>query len=269
MSRVIVIANQKGGVGKTTTAVNLAASLAVSERKVLLVDMDPQANASSGLGVLPHEVETSIYQLLLGEGDPRIAIVESPLESLWLLPSSIDLVGAEIELINKPKREYILKRLLKPIREEYDYIIIDTPPSLSLLTINALSAADTVLIPIQTEYYALEGVSQLLNTIELVKRYFNDNLRLEGVVLTMYDSRLNLANSVVDEVQDHFQGQVFETIVRRNVSLGEAPSYGVPVIMHSARSRGASSYLDLAGEVLANEQEQDIESGQGTEGADS
>jgi chromosome partitioning protein len=252
VTRVIAVANQKGGVGKTTTAVNLAASLAFSERKVLLVDLDPQANATSGLGIQGNP-DVTTYNLLVDSNVASDAVTDTAIEGLQVLPAGIDLVGAELDLVSMSRREFRLRETLSTVASDYDYLFIDTPPSLGLLTINALTAADTVLIPLQTEYYALEGLTQLLNTMQLVRKYFNSHLLLEGVLLTMYDSRLNLANSVSEEVRDYFKEQVFKTVIRRNVSLGEAPSYGKPVILHNARSSGARSYLELAGELLAKE----------------
>jgi chromosome partitioning protein len=252
VTRVIAVANQKGGVGKTTTAVNLAASLAISERRVLLVDLDPQANATSGLGV-NGDLDVTTYNLLVDGSAAGEAVIDTAVEGLQVLPAGIDLVGAELDLVSMSRREFRLRDSLATVASDYDYLFIDTPPSLGLLTINALTAADTVLIPLQTEYYALEGLTQLLNTMQLVQKYFNSRLLLEGVLLTMYDSRLNLANSVSAEVRDYFEEQVFKTVIRRNVSLGEAPSYGKPVILHNARSSGARSYLELAGELLAKE----------------
>ena len=250
MSKVIAIANQKGGVGKTTTAINLAASLAVLEKKVLLVDADPQANSTSGIGFELAEIEVNIYDCLIEGLDPKEAILKSEVEGMDLLPSHIDLVGAEIEMLNMPDRETILKRAIDKIRDNYDYVLIDCSPSLGLLTLNSLCAADTVMIPVQCEHFALEGLGKLLNTINMIQNRLNTALQIEGFLLTMYDSRLRLSNQVVEEVQKHFGDMVFETIIQRNVKLGEAPSFGEPVLMHDITSKGAVSYLNLAKEML-------------------
>ena len=250
MGRTIAIANQKGGVGKTTTAMNLAGSLGVLEKKVLLVDADPQANATSGVGHNPQEIKQGIYECLIGNVIAKDCILETRNPNLDLLPANIDLVGAELELVNLEKREYQMKKVLDPIQDNYDYIIIDCAPSLGLLTLNALSAADSVIVPIQCEYFALEGLGKLLNTIKVVQQRLNINLEIEGLLLTMYDTRLRLSNQVVEEVKKHFQDMVFKTIIQRNVRLGEAPSFGETIVIHDATSKGAINYLNLADELL-------------------
>jgi len=250
MGKIITIANQKGGVGKTTTAINLSASLGVLEKKVLLVDIDPQSNSSSGLGINVRELEKTIYELLLDQENVYDVILKSNFPNLWVLPASINLVGAEIELVNQENREKRLKFVLDKIVDEYDFIIIDSPPSLGLLTVNGLTAAHSVIIPVQCEYYALEGLGQLLNTISLVKHSFNPNLDIEGVLMTMHDSRLRISNSVIEDVRKHFQNKVFKTIISRNVRLAEAPSFNMPVIEYDITSTGAQNYLALANEIL-------------------
>lgn len=250
MAKIISIANQKGGVGKTTTSVNLAASLAALEKKVLLIDIDPQANSSNGVGVDSKKSETTIYEILINGADANLAAVDTELEYLKLIPSHINLVGAEIEMINMENRERILKNALSTIKDQYDYLIIDCPPSLGLLTLNSLTAADSVLIPVQCEYYALEGLGQLLNTISIVRYHLNPSLDIEGVVLTMFDSRLRLSNQVVEDVRSHFGKKVFDTLITRNVRLSESPSHGKPVILYDALSQGAKNYLSLANELL-------------------
>ncbi|MCX7862362.1 MAG: AAA family ATPase [Bacteroidales bacterium] len=250
MSKVIALANQKGGVGKTTTAINLAASLAVLDFKVLVIDADPQANATSGLGFDLKNIKTSIYECLIEEVQPKNIILETELPKLHLLPSHIDLVGAEIEMLNHPNREKMMKAVIEKIKNDYDLVFIDCSPSLGLITVNALTAADSVIIPVQCEYFALEGLGKLLNTIKIIQSRLNPSLQIEGFLLTMYDSRLNLSNQVVQEVKKHFQNMVFTTIIPRNVKLGEAPSYGKPVILYDANCHGAISYLNLAREVL-------------------
>jgi chromosome partitioning protein len=250
MGKIIAIANQKGGVGKTTTAINLAASLAVLEKKVLMLDADPQANATSGSGFDLRNVKTSIYECLIDEVNPNDIILNSEIEGLDLLPSHIDLVGAEIEMLNMPNRERMLKAVIDKIEKKYDYILIDCSPSLGLITVNALTAADSIMIPVQCEYFALEGLGKLLNTIKIIQSRLNPELQIEGFVLTMYDSRLRLSNQVVEEVRRHFQQMVFDTIIQRNVKISEAPSFGKPVIMYDAESKGSLNYLNLAREVL-------------------
>ncbi|MBC3757583.1 ParA family protein [Hyunsoonleella sp. SJ7] len=250
MGKIIAIANQKGGVGKTTTSVNLAASLGVLEKRVLLIDADPQANATSGLGIDVESVETGTYQLLEHTNSAKEAIVATETPNLDIIPAHIDLVAIEIELVDKDQREYMLRTAVQDIKDDYDFILIDCAPSLGLLTLNALTAADSVLIPIQCEYFALEGLGKLLNTIKSVQKIHNANLDYEGLLLTMYDSRLRLSNQVVEEVQKHFNDMVFQTIIQRNVRLSEAPSYGESIIDYDAGSKGASNYLSLANEII-------------------
>lgn len=250
MAKIIAIANQKGGVGKTTTAINLAASLAVLEYRTLLVDADPQANATSGVGFDPRTVKTSIYECIINDVNPKDIILETKTPHLYLLPSHIDLVGAEIEMIQMPNRERMMKQVLDIVAADFDFIIIDCSPSLGLITINALTGADSVIIPVQCEYFALEGLGKLLNTIKIVQSRLNPELAIEGILLTMYDMRLRLSNQVVEEVKTHFQDIVFDTIIQRNTKLGEAPSFGESIIMHDAASKGAINYLNLAREIL-------------------
>nr|WP_319400378.1 AAA family ATPase [uncultured Carboxylicivirga sp.] len=250
MGKIIALANQKGGVGKTTTAINLAASLAVLEYKVLIIDADPQANSTSGLGFDLKEIDNSIYECIVDGIEPKEAILQTEIEHLSVMPSHIDLVGAEIEMLNLPNREKVLSGVLEKLRDQYDFILIDCSPSLGLITVNALTAADSVIIPVQCEYFALEGLGKLLNTIKIIQSRLNPDLEIEGFLLTMYDSRLNLSNQVVEEVQRHFQDMVFETLISRNIKLSEAPSYGKAVVMYDATSKGAVNYLNLAKELL-------------------
>lgn len=250
MGKIIALANQKGGVGKTTTTINLAASLATLEKSVLVIDADPQANASSGLGVDIKEVDCSIYECIIDNADVRDAIYTTDINGLDIIPSHINLVGAEIEMLNLPNRENVIKNMLATIRDEYDFILIDCSPSLGLITVNALTAADSVVIPVQCEYFALEGISKLLNTIKIIKSRLNPQLEIEGFLLTMYDSRLRLANQIYDEVKRHFQELVFKTVIQRNVKLSESPSHGLPVILYDADSTGSKNHLALAKEII-------------------
>lgn len=255
MGRIIAVANQKGGVGKTTTAVNLSACLAEAGKRVLLVDIDPQGNASSGLGIDRKSVRASVYELLLEDMLPTEAMVQTPVSGLWVVAATIDLAGAEIELVPRISRENRLKKALSAVREEFDFILIDCPPSLGLLTINALTAADSILIPIQCEYYALEGLSQLMDTFKLVREALNPALEVEGVLLTMFDGRTNLSIQVVDDVKRFFRGKVYRSIITRNVRLSEAPSHGVPISLYDPRSKGAEAYSELAREVIEHVEE--------------
>lgn len=250
MGQILAVANQKGGVGKTTTAVNLAASLAAAEKRTLLIDMDPQANACSGLGIDKQNQELTVYNTLLGEVTARDALVHSNLPCLDILPSNTDLIGAEIELVSAFAREQKLRGVLDEVRGDYDYLIIDCPPSLGLLTVNALTAADAVLIPLQCEFYAMEGLSQLMQTIRLIQKELNPRLQMRGIILTMFDSRNNLSHQVSDEIRRHFAEQVFNTVIPRNVRLSEAPSHGLPVLLYDISSRGATAYLELAREII-------------------
>ena len=250
MGKIIAIANQKGGVGKTTTAINLAASLAALDFKTLIVDADPQANSTSGIGINPKSVDASIYECMVESATAEEAIVETEFESLHLIPSNIDLVGAEVEMVNIESREERMRKALHPIKDRYDFVIIDCSPSLGLITVNAMTAADSVIIPVQCEYFALEGLGKLLNTIRIIQSRLNPELEIEGILLTMYDVRVRLSNQVVEEVRKHFENMVFDTIVPRNIKLSEAPSFGIPVLLHDADSKGAISYLNLASEIV-------------------
>ena len=250
MGKIIALANQKGGVGKTTTTINLAASLATLEKTVLVVDADPQANASSGLGVDIKQIDCSLYECIIDHAYVRDAVYTTDIEGLDIIPSHIDLVGAEIEMLQIENREKVLKNMLQPIRDDYDYILIDCSPSLGLITVNSLTAADSVIIPVQCEYFALEGISKLLNTIKIIKNKLNPALEIEGFLLTMYDSRLRLANQIYDEVKRHFQELVFKTVIQRNVKLSESPSHGLPVILYDADSTGSKNHLALAKEII-------------------
>lgn len=250
MGKTITIANQKGGVGKTTTAINLAASLAALESKVLIVDADPQANATSGIGFDVRNIKTGIYECLIDDVNPKDIVLTSEIDNLYLVPSHIDLVGAEIEMLNLPNREKKLKQVIGKIKDDYDFVLVDCSPSLGLLTVNALTAADSVIIPVQCEYFALEGLGKLLNTIKIIQNRLNPDLEIEGFLLTMYDSRLRLSNQVVEEVRKHFQQMVFDTIIQRNIKLSEAPSFGKPVLMYDVNSKGSIDHLNLARELL-------------------
>jgi len=250
MGKIIALANQKGGVGKTTTTINLAASLATLEKKVLVVDADPQANASSGLGVNIKQSKCTIYECMINGADINEAIHDTSIDTLKIIPSHIDLVGAEIEMLDLPDRENIMKKVLEPIQDQFDYILIDCSPSLGLITVNSLTASNSVIIPVQSEYFALEGISKLLNTIKIIKRRLNPSLEIEGFLLTMFDSRQRQANQIYDEVKRHFQELVFNTVIQRNVRLSEAPSYGIPVILYDADSSGARNYMSLAKELI-------------------
>ncbi len=250
MGRIIAIANQKGGVGKTTTAINLAASLAALEKKVIIIDADPQANATSGIGIDTRQLKSTVYDCLVDGKEPYDTVMVTNVENLSVMPSNIDLVGAEIEMLERPEREKILKGILTKISGNYDYVIIDCSPSLGLLTVNALTAANSVIIPVQCEYFALEGLGKLLNTIKIIQGNLNPDLEIEGFLLTMYDSRLRLSNQVAEEVNKHFQQMVFKTIIQRNVKLSEAPSFGQPAILYDADSRGTVNYLNLAKELI-------------------
>lgn len=254
MGKVIAIANQKGGVGKTTTAVNLSACLAVAEKSVLLIDIDPQANSTSGLGFDPKKIKDSIYHVIIKNSGINKVILNTELKYLDLLPSNMDLVGAEVELVNAISREHILKNTIKDLKKNYEYIFVDCPPSLGLLTLNAMTAADSVLIPIQCEYYALEGLSQLLNTIRLVQKHLNSDLEIEGVLLTMYDGRLNLSRQVAEDVRKFFDNKVYSSVINRNVRISESPSFGKPIILYDAVSTGSENYMNLAEEIIKNDE---------------
>ena len=250
MSKIISLANQKGGVGKTTTSINLSAALAAQGKRVLLIDADPQANTSSGLGVEIRELDNTIYECLVNGVDPHTAIIQTKTKNLSLIPSHIDLVGAEIEMLNMEQRELLLKKLLQQVRDEYDYILIDCSPSLGLITVNALTASDSVIIPVQCEFFALEGIAKLLNTIKIIKSKLNPSLKIEGFLLTMFDNRLRLSNQVYEEVKRHFGDLVFNTVISRNVRLSEAPSHGLSVLDYDPHSQGAQNYVSLAKEVI-------------------
>ena len=250
MGKIISLANQKGGVGKTTTTINLAASLAVLEQKVLIIDADPQANSTSGLGFDVKNVQSSIYECIVDEVDAEKVILKTEIDNLHLIPSHIDLVGAEIEMLNLPNREKVLKNSIVKLKEIYDFILIDCSPSLGLITVNALTASDSIIIPVQCEYFALEGLGKLLNTVKLIQNRLNPELSIEGFLLTMFDGRLNLSNQVYEEVKRHFQEMVFDTVIQRNVKLSEAPSYGKPVVLYDASSKGAINHMNLAREIL-------------------
>lgn len=254
MGKIISLANQKGGVGKTTTTINLAASLAVLEQKILVIDADPQANATSGFGFDVKNVQSSIYECIIDETEAEKVILKTEIDQLDIIPSHIDLVGAEIEMLNLPNREYVMKNAIEHLKNQYDFILIDCSPSLGLITVNALTASDSVIIPVQCEYFALEGLGKLLNTIKIIQNRLNKNLEIEGFLLTMFDGRLNLSNQVYEEVKKHFQEMVFDTVIQRNVKLGEAPSYGKPVILYDASSKGAINHMNLAREILQRNQ---------------
>ncbi len=250
MGKVVAIANQKGGVGKTTTAINLAASLAILEKKVLLIDADPQGNASTGVGILADDIEYSTYDLMINNVDPGKAILKTDTPNLYLIPSNIDLVGAELELVSRFRREYILKEVVDKVKDQFDYVFIDCLPSLGIVTVNALTAADSILIPVQCEFFALEGLGKLMNTISIINKQLNPDLQIEGILLSMYDRRLRLANEVVSQVQDYFKEIVFETIIHRNSKIGEAPNLHLPVALYDASSKGSINFLNLAEEFL-------------------